>query len=38
MHVGAGMKAICPKAGDVLIMPEALTHGVLPWMPTDRAR
>jgi hypothetical protein len=23
---------------DVLIMPEALTHGVLPWLPTDRAR
>jgi hypothetical protein len=33
-----GMRALTPKAGDVLIMPEALTHGVLPWLPTDRAR
>lgn len=36
--VDNGLKAICPRAGDVLIMPEALTHGVLPWLPTDRAR
>lgn len=36
--VDHGMKNICPRAGDVLIMPEALTHGVLPWLPTDRAR
>jgi hypothetical protein len=27
--VDHGMKALCPKAGDVLIMPEALTHGAL---------
>ncbi len=33
-----GLKALTPKAGDVLVMPEALTHGVLPWRPTDRAR
>ena len=36
--VDMGLKALTPKAGDVLIMPEALTHGVLPWRPTDRAR
>lgn len=33
-----GMKNICPRAGDVLVMPESLTHGVLPWLPKDRAR
>ena len=27
-----GMKALCPKAGGVLIMPEALTHGALRHM------
>ena len=29
---------ITPKAGDVLVMPEALTHGALPWQPEDRER
>lgn len=33
-----GLRALAPAAGDVLIMPEALTHGVLPWRPLDRAR
>ena len=29
---------ITPKAGDVLVMPEAMTHGALPWQPEDRER
>ena len=36
--VDMGLKALTPKAGDVLIMPEALTHGVMPWLPEDRPR
>ena len=24
--------------GDFIVMPEALTHGVSPWLPADRAR
>ena len=27
-----------PKAGDILIISELLTHGILPWQPTDRIR
>ena len=33
-----GMTPICPRAGDMMIMPEAMTHGVMPWIPTDRPR
>ena len=29
---------ITPKAGDVVIITEALTHGVLAWTPKDRNR
>ena len=29
---------VTPKAGDVVIMPELLTHGILPWTPKDRMR
>ena len=37
-HRKIGMTPICPKAGDMMIMPEAMTHGVMPWIPTDRPR
>jgi hypothetical protein len=31
-RTGTGLKNVVPvKAGDVLLMPEALTHGVMPW-------
>ena len=34
-----GLVQLAPiAAGDIVIMPEALTHGVMPWAPTDRAR
>lgn len=34
-----GLLQLAPiAAGDVIVMPEALTHGVMPWMPADRAR
>ena len=33
-----GMKPICPNAGDMMVMPEAMTHAVMPWIPTDRPR
>ena len=29
---------VTPKAGDVVVMPEAVTHGALPWQPQDRER
>ncbi len=29
---------VTPRAGDVVVMPEALTHGALPWQPADRER
>tara|TARA_Y100000588_G_scaffold385226_1_gene478086 strand:+ start:1956 stop:2756 length:801 start_codon:yes stop_codon:yes gene_type:complete len=34
----AGVVNITPKAGDVVIITEALTHGVLAWTPKDRNR
>ena len=37
-HRKIGMTPICPRAGDMMIMPEAMTHGVMPWIPTDRPR
>ena len=33
-----GVINITPAAGDVVVMPEALTHGVLPWKAADRQR
>ena len=33
-----GVINVRPRAGDVLVMPEAMTHGILPWTPTDRIR
>tara|TARA_Y100000588_G_scaffold238832_1_gene252539 strand:+ start:3405 stop:4208 length:804 start_codon:yes stop_codon:yes gene_type:complete len=33
-----GVVNITPSAGDVLIMPECVTHGVLPWNAADRQR
>ncbi len=34
----AGITNPTPKAGDVFIISELLTHGVLPWKPKDRDR
>lgn len=33
-----GVENITPKAGDVVIISELLTHGTMPWKPTDRIR
>lgn len=33
-----GVVNITPKAGDVVIISELLTHGALPWRPKDRCR
>ncbi len=33
-----GVENITPKAGDVVIISELLTHGTMPWQPTDRVR
>lgn len=33
-----GVVNITPKAGDFVVMNEAVTHGALPWLPTDRSR
>lgn len=33
-----GVVNITPKAGDVVIMSEGVTHGALPWTPKDRMR
>jgi len=37
-EVPLGVINITPSAGDVVIIPECLTHGVLPWKPVDRQR
>ena len=37
-EVPLGVINITPLAGDVVIIPECLTHGVLPWKPVDRQR
>ena len=33
-----GLINVTPKAGDVVIISESLTHGALPWTPVDRRR
>ena len=33
-----GLKQITMQPGDIMVMPEATTHLVYPWVPTDRAR
>lgn len=33
-----GLVNVTPKAGDVVIISESLTHGALPWTPVDRRR
>jgi hypothetical protein len=30
--------SICPRAGDVVVITEALTHGAKRWLPRDRDR
>ena len=37
-EVPLGVVNITPAAGDVVIMPECVTHGVLPWRAPDRQR
>ena len=37
-EVPPGVINITPAAGDVVVMPECLTHGVLPWRAADRQR
>jgi hypothetical protein len=34
----AGMLNLTASAGDILMIPEALVHGSLPWRPRDRQR
>ena len=36
--VPPGVHNACPRAGDVIIIPEHLMHGALTWKPTDRDR
>ncbi len=33
-----GVVNITPKAGDIVVMNELVTHGALPWTPKDRMR
>lgn len=37
-QIPKGVENITPKAGDILIISELLTHGALPWQPKDRYR
>lgn len=37
-NLPAGVVNVTPKAGDVVIMSEGVTHGALPWTPKDRIR
>ena len=34
----AGVENITPRAGDMVVMNELVTHGALPWTPRDRMR
>ena len=34
----AGVENITPRAGDMVVMNELVTHGALPWTPRDRRR
>ena len=36
--VPPGVHNVCARAGDVVIMPEHVTHGALSWKPRDRDR
>ncbi len=36
--VPEGVVNVTPRAGDIVIMNELVTHGALPWRPHDRAR
>ena len=33
-----GVENITPRAGDMVVMNELVTHGALPWTPRDRQR
>ena len=33
-----GVRNITPRAGDMVVMNELVTHGALPWTPRDRMR
>lgn len=37
-EIPPGIVNICPRAGDVVIISELLTHGTLPWKPANRDR
>ncbi len=37
-NIPQGVENITPKAGDIVIISELLTHGALPWKPKDRYR
>lgn len=37
-QIPQGVENITPKAGDIVIISELLTHGALPWQPKDRYR
>ncbi len=37
-HIPPGVVNIIPKAGDLVIISELLTHGTLPWKPVERDR
>ena len=37
-HIPEGVVNITPKAGDIVVMNELVTHGALPWTPKDRMR
>ena len=37
-HIPEGVVNITPKAGDIVVMNELVTHGTLPWTPKDRMR
>ena len=37
-EVPEGIVNITPRAGDMVIITESLTHGALAWRPTDRMR
>ena len=37
-HIPEGVVNITPRAGDIIVMNELVTHGALPWTPKDRMR
>ena len=37
-EVPEGLVNLCPSAGDIIVMPEATCHGIMPWLNREHGR